>query len=84
VAHDGGAARRIVAPMRPARNVEVDLRGADGERVPIVGGRRSYVFGEPAVAEVEGQRLRGVIGWDPRLGWVLVLDEPAPPPPPDA
>jgi hypothetical protein len=62
--------------MRPARPVEVDLRGASGDRVPISGDARGFEFGEAAMAEANGRRLRGVIGWDPRLGWVLVLDEP--------
>jgi hypothetical protein len=65
--------------MRPARPVEVDPLGT-GDRLRITGEARGFEFGEPAVAEVSGRRLRGVIGWDHRLGWVLVLDEPFEPP----
>ncbi len=63
--------------MRPRREVIADWTHGSADRVPIVlGDRGGFEFGEPAVA-YEGERPRyGVIGWDPALRWVLVLDEP--------
>ncbi len=63
--------------MRPRREVIADWAHGSAERVPLVlGDRGGYEFGEPAVA-YEGEKARyGVIGWDPGLRWVLVLDEP--------
>lgn len=70
-------AHRHLVAMRPRREVIADWTHAVGVRVPIVlGDRGGFEFGEPAVA-YEGERARyGVIGWDPALRWVLVLDEP--------
>jgi hypothetical protein len=63
---------------RPAREVTVDWSRARGDRVPIVlEGRGSFDFGERAVARREDATVRGVLGWDPSLGWVLILDREA-------
>ncbi len=65
--------------MRPRREVTVDWPNAVGPRVPILlGDRGGFDFGEPAVAYEGHERRYGVIGWDPALRWVLVLDEPRP------
>lgn len=39
---------------------------------------RGYDFGEPGVAVVDGEQLRGVIAWDPELRWVLIVEERRP------
>ena len=60
---------------RPAREVIVDRSRARGDRVPVVlEGRASFDLGERAVARDGETTVRGVIGWDPSLGWVLILD----------
>ena len=56
---------------RLPRHVEVDSPRRTGDRLPIVDARPNYVFGERAIAEVEGRTVEGMIGWDPALGWVL-------------
>jgi hypothetical protein len=61
--------------MRPARPVEVDPSRAAGERLPVTGEIRGFEFGEAGVTEIDGVRVHGVLGWDPRLGWVLIADE---------
>jgi hypothetical protein len=60
---------------RAAREVIVDRSRARGDRVPVVlQGRAPFDFGERAVARDGETTLRGVLGWDPSLGWVLILD----------
>jgi hypothetical protein len=60
---------------RLRREIEVDLARAVGDRVPIVTeSRAGFEFNEPAVAVNLDPPRSGVIGWDPVLGWVLVMD----------
>lgn len=69
------AAAPMLRRMRLRREIEVDWARAVAGRVPIVsesGG--GFEFNEPAVAVNRDPPARGVIGWDPSLGWVLVLD----------
>ena len=68
---------------RLPRHVEVDSSRPSGDRMPIVDARPNFVFGEPAVADVEGRTVQGMIGWDPALGWVLNIPSKAPSPPDD-
>lgn len=55
--------------------MDVDRRV--GDRVPIVvPDRGGFEFREAAVAvNLEG-RPRGIIGWDPVLGWVFIVEPP--------
>ncbi len=63
--------------MRLRREIEVDWSRAAGGRVPIVSeAKGGFEFNEPAVAVNRDPPGRGVIGWDPALGWVLVLEPP--------
>ncbi len=64
------------SPMRrPPREVTVDWSRARADRVPVVlEGRGSFDFGERAVTRRDERVIRGVLGWDPSLGWVLILD----------
>jgi len=55
---------------RIPRHVEVDWSSRRGQRIPIVEAR-TFVFGEPAVADKEGRQVEGMICWDPAQGWVL-------------
>ena len=82
-AERGGAGVRTVPPvaarmlrrMRLRREIEVDWARAAAGRVPIVSeSRGGFEFNEPALAVNHEPPARGVIGWDPSLGWVLVLD----------
>ncbi len=69
------AAAPMLRRMRLRREIEVDWSRAVAERVPIVSeSRGGFEFNEPAVAVNRDPPARGVIGWDPSLGWVLVLD----------
>ena len=56
---------------RLPRHVDVDWSRSTVDRVPILDARPSFVFGEPAVTELEGRTIEGMIGWDPAFGWVL-------------
>ena len=61
--------------MRLRREIEVDWARAVQGRVPILSeSRGGFEFNEPALAVNRDPPARGVIGWDPSLGWVLVLD----------
>jgi len=65
--------------MRARREVEVDTSRQRDDRVPIVSGEhRGYDFGEPGLAIVDGEELRGVIAWDPELRWVLIVEDRRP------
>jgi hypothetical protein len=66
---------------RTPRHVEVDSSRRSGDRLPIVDARANFVFGEPAITDVEGRTVEGMIGWDPALGWVLNIrsDDPSQP-----
>ena len=65
--------------MRARREIEVDPTRARDDRMPIVtDDHRGYEFGEPGVAVVDGEQLRGVIAWDPELRWVLIVEERRP------
>jgi hypothetical protein len=78
------AAAPILRRMRLRREIEVDWTRAVAERVPIVSeARGGFEFNEPAIAVNRDPPAHGVIGWDPSLGWVLVL-EPGEGQPPDA
>ncbi len=60
---------------RPAREVTVDWSRARGDRVPLLlEGRVSFDFGERAVTQRGDATVRGILAWDPSLGWVLILD----------
>ncbi len=60
---------------RPPREVTVDWSRARGDRVPVIlEGRGSFDFGERAVTLRDDRVVRGVLGWDPWLGWVLIVD----------
>ena len=56
---------------RLPRRVEVDWERQKNDRVPILQARPNFVFGEPAVTDLDGRTIEGMIGWDPALGWVL-------------
>ncbi|HYM83583.1 MAG TPA: hypothetical protein VEY67_05490 [Candidatus Dormibacteraeota bacterium] len=61
--------------MRLRREIEVDWARAVAGRVPILSEKSGgFEFNEPAVAVNREPPARGVIGWDPSLGWVLVLE----------
>lgn len=63
------------------REVELDWERARPDRVPIRWeGRGTLDFGERAIGRKGRSTVHGMIGWDPALGWVLVLDEPLLPP----
>jgi hypothetical protein len=64
--------------MRLRREIVVDWARAVGDRVPIVSTPRGgFQFNEPALAVGRDPPVRGIIGWDPSLGWVLVLEPSA-------
>lgn len=78
--------RRVRAPYRrwvtkPPREVPLDWERARPDRIPIRWEERSSLdFGERAVGRRGGTEVHGMVGWDPTLGWVLVLDRPTVPP----
>lgn len=60
---------------RLPREVALDWARARPDRIPIrLEGRASLDFGERAVARREDMSIYGMVGWDPSLGWVLVVE----------
>lgn len=67
--------RRRVTKTR--REVVLDWARARPDRIPIRWEERATPdFGERAFGRRGGTEVHGMVGWDPALGWVLVLDEP--------
>ncbi|HEX9044384.1 MAG TPA: hypothetical protein VF802_05085 [Candidatus Limnocylindrales bacterium] len=60
---------------RLPREVALDWARARPDRIPIrLEGRGSFDFGERAVGRRGDVRVYGMVGWDPALGWVLVVE----------
>lgn len=63
--------------MRTPIALEVDWSRAVDDRAPVQDARRGgYEFGQPAIVHRDGREVRGIVGWDPVLGWVVVFDRP--------
>lgn len=60
---------------RPPRDVELGWARARSDRVPIRNeGRVALDFGERVIGRRDDERIDGIVGWDPSLGWVLILE----------
>ena len=65
-------------PTRAPRPVRLDWARARADRVPIVPeGRVVLEFGERVTAQPGEPPAVGMAGWDPTLGWVLILEASA-------